>query len=227
MAREDQKMPPGPAGRRWPGDPSGRTAVVRPGDRTVEDLRALARQGFVYVRTGALSHADAAPLLKRGWQVAAHLHLLRHDLKNLTPWHSPRPRLERAKSADLAALVALDDDAFPTEWRLGRGGLTDATRATPHTRFRIAPGGEGPAGYAICGRSGREGYVQRLAVAEAHQGQGLGRALTLDGLRWLKRWRARSASVNTYVGNDVALQLYASLGFAEVRPGLMVLTIAL
>jgi len=121
----------------------------------------------------------------------------------------------------------LDDDAFPDEWRLGRSGLGDALEATPQTRFRLARTSSGPVAYAICGRSGRDGYVQRLAVASTHRGQGLGRALTLDGLRWLKRWKASSASVNTYVGNDVALRLYRSLGFVEVRPGLMVLTIDL
>lgn len=88
-------------------------------------------------------------------------------------------------------------------------------------------GSGGPAGYAICGRSRRDGYVQRLAVASSCRRQGVGRALTLDGLRWLKRWRASSASVNTYEGNEAALGLYRSLGFVEVRPGLVVLTIDL
>ncbi len=121
----------------------------------------------------------------------------------------------------------MDDAAFPLDWRLGRDGLADALKATPHSRFRVAREGGRPVGYAVCGRSGREGYVQRLAVAASSRGQGLGRALTLDGLRWLKRWRASSAAVNTYVGNDGALRLYQSLGFVEVRPGLMVLTIDL
>lgn len=167
-------------------------------------------------------------MLARGWRIAAHLHLLRHGLGRLPPEH-PRggPRLRRAREADLEAAAPLDDSAFPLEWRLGRAGLADALKATPQSRFRLARDGGVPVGYAICGRSGREGYVQRLAVADSARRQGLGRALTLDGLRWLKRWRATSVSVNTYVGNDGALRLYQSLGFVEVRPGLMVLTIDL
>ena len=225
MAREDQKALPGLPPRRWLGDPSGRTAVVQPTDRTAEHLRALARQGFTYVRTGALSDAAAAPLLRAGWSVAARLHLLRHDLRRVPL--SRTHRLRRAGDADLAAVTVLDDSAFPPEWRLGRTGLTDALGATPQRRFRVAGSAGAPAGYAISGRSARDGYIQRLAVAAGHQGEGLGRALTLDGLRWLKRWRARSASVNTYVGNDVALHLYLSLGFTEIHPGLLVLTIEL
>lgn len=227
MARAPQQAPIGAAARRWPGDLSGHTALLRPRERSSDHLRALSSQGFKHARTGAIAHSDGAPLLQRGWRVAAHLHLLRHDLKTLPPSHSPRPRLKRATDADLAGVVVLDDDAFPLEWRLGRSGLTEAMRATPHTRFRVAPGEDGPAGYAVCGRAGRDGYVQRLAVAEGHRGEGLGRALTLDGMRWLRRWRATSASVNTYVGNDAALRLYRSLGFVEVHPGLMVLTIDL
>lgn len=214
--------------RAWPGDPSGRTALVRAAGRSPGELKALRAAGFERARTGALGHRDASALLAAGWKIAAHLHLLRHDLRHLPPEH-PRggPRLRRARQSDLAAATALDDSAFPLDWRLGQEGLAEALKATPRARFRLAAERAHPVAYAICGRSGREGYVQRLAVAPSAQRQGLGRALTLDGLRWLKRWRATSASVNTYVGNDAALRLYRSLGFVEIRPGLMVLTIDL
>lgn len=214
--------------RSWPGDPSGRTALTRPSQRVETELVKLARAGFAHARTGAVTHAEATPLLAQGWKIAAHLHLLQHPMTRLPPDH-PRdgPSLRRAGEADLDAAVGLDDAAFPSEWKLGRAGLADALKATPQSRFRIAEDSSGAAGYAICGRSKREGYVQRLAVGASHQREGLGRALTLDGLRWMKRWRVTSAAVNTYVGNDPALRLYESLGFVEVRPGLMVLTIDL
>ena len=225
---DDLTVASGGSSRAWPGDPSGRTALVRPGSRSSADLNALRAAGFEHARTGALGHDEATTMLGRGWEIAAHLHLLRHDLGRLPPEH-PRagPRLRRGAESDLDAAAALDDAAFPLDWRLGREGLADALRATPQSRFRLARQAAEPVGYAICGRSGRDGYVQRLAVAASARGQGLGRALTLDGLRWLKRWRATSAAVNTYVGNDAALRLYRSLGFVEVRPGLMVLTIDL
>lgn len=214
--------------RAWPGDPSGVTALVRPEGRSPAALRALRAAGFARARTGALTETETRPLLQRGWRVAAHLHLLRHEMDHLPPEHARAgPRLRRGNASDLEQAASLDDETFPLEWRLGRAGLAEALKATPQSRFRIARDSEGPVGYAICGRSKRAGFVQRLAVAPSHQGLGVGRALTLDGLRWLKRWQATSASVNTYVGNDAALRLYRSLGFQEVRPGLMVLTIDL
>src|SRR5687768_14621152 len=105
--------------RSWSGDPSGRTALVRPAGRSPADLRALRSAGFERARTGALSQPEADPLLERGWRVAAHLHLLRHPLDRLPPEH-PRdgPRLRRATDSDLDAAVSLDDRAFPPEWRL-------------------------------------------------------------------------------------------------------------
>lgn len=227
MARTEGHSRP-PQVRRWPGDPDGRTVLVRPDRRSPAALLGLRAEGFGHARTGAITELEARPLLERGWRIAAHLHLLTHSLDRLPPEHpGDRPRLRRATESDLDAAVPLDEAAFPLEWRLGRHGLADALNATPHSRFRIARDSSGPAGYAICGRSKRDGYVQRLAVARSHQGRGIGRALTLDGLRWLKRWKAASASVNTYVGNDAALRLYKSLGFVEVKPGLMVLTIDL
>ena len=214
--------------RAWPGDVTGRTALVRPGGRAAAGLAALKESGFARARTGAVGHEEARALLERGWIIAGHLHLLNHPMDRLPPEHSRTgPRLVRATDADVDVAVELDDAAFPDEWRLGRAGLIDALRATPQSRFRLARDAEGPIGYAICGRAGRDGYVQRLAVASGRRREGLGRALTLDGLRWLKRWRVKTTSVNTFVGNDAALRLYRSLGFVEVRPGLMVLTIDL
>ena len=103
----------------------------------------------------------------------------------------------------------VDRAAFPPFWQFDAHGLDEALRATPRTRFRAAVGpGEGGAavvGYAICGRSGSRGFVQRLAVhPDAHR-QGIGRGLLLDGLRWMRRRGVRRAVVNTQLGNDAAL----------------------
>ena len=56
---------------------------------------------------------------------------------------------------------------------------------------------------------------------------GLGRALVLDALRWLRRHRARGAVVNTQLDNEVALGLYRSCGFREQPSGLCVMGRAL
>ena len=78
-------------------------------------------------------------------------------------------------------------------------------------------------GFAISGRSGKNAYLQRLAVDPSQHGRGIGRTLTLDALRWARRSRCSGMLVNTHVGNDVAVNLYRSLGFHELSYRLVVL----
>ena len=75
----------------------------------------------------------------------------------------------------------------------------------------------------MTGRSGRTGFVQRLAVDPDHHGRGTGRILLVDSLSWLQRSGANRALVNTQPGNDQALALYRSTGFNQRPEGLAVL----
>jgi ribosomal protein S18 acetylase RimI-like enzyme len=127
--------------------------------------------------------------------------------------------LRRGRAADWPAVLAVDASAFAPFWRLDASGLSEAIDATPVTRFRVASSGRGGRGagglfaYAVTGLSANQGYLQRLAVHPAHRRSGLGRALGLDGLRWLRRKGVSEAVVNTQLGNEAALALYLSLGF--------------
>src|SRR5262249_1407160 len=106
--------------------------------------------------------------------------------------------------------------------------LADALGATPSVRFRMARSSNGTvAGYAICGRSGRRGFVQRLAVHPSGQGRGTGRRLLIDGLRWMRRHGVTRAAVNTQTDNEAALALYLKTGFLEDPIGLSVLSASL
>jgi GNAT superfamily N-acetyltransferase len=78
-------------------------------------------------------------------------------------------------------------------------------------------------GYAITGRADHRGYVQRLAVDPSAEGTGVGATLLIDGLRWLRRWGARDALVNTQEGNERSLRLYQRTGFVLQPEGLAVL----
>jgi ribosomal protein S18 acetylase RimI-like enzyme len=51
----------------------------------------------------------------------------------------------------------------------------------------------------------------------------VGRALAVDGLRWLRRRGVARAVVNTQYGNDAALALYLRIGFREEPSDLAVL----
>ena len=187
----------------------------------------LAAQGYTRVVTAALAQAEQAGFRSVGFTVEQHLHLLAHDLSDL-PVTRPAAgvRLRRAVDDDLDAVVTADNQAFDPFWSMDPPGIDEALTATPRSRYRVAVNGS-VVGYAITGRAGGRGYLQRLAVAPAHQGQGTGRALVIDGLRWLRRWRADQCLVNTQVGNDPALGLYTDLGFRAQPEGLSVLALAL
>jgi len=186
--------------------------------RCLENLR---RQGYKRVVTGALSEAESAGFLTAGFEIAESLHLLTHDLGEL-PDLPKRHRLRRAAAGDEAAVLVVDHLAFSPFWRFDTCGLAEACAATPNTRFRVNAG-ESVSAYAITGRAARRGYLQRLAVHPEVRACGLGSSLVIDGLRWLRRWRAEQCLVNTQKDNEVALALYLRLGFRRQDSGLAVL----
>lgn len=202
-------------------------------------LDRLAASGFTQVVTSALPPCDQVAFLGAGFQVEESLRVLAHDLHHLRS-ASPPPHvtLRRASEHDRGDVLHVDHLAFEPFWHLDEAGLHEAISATPHTRFRVAVHAVGsrgaparPAdradqviGYVITGRTMGRGFVQRLAVHPAHEGSGVGSALVLDGLRWLRRWRVDSAFVNTQAANHRAFGLYQSLGFRADSGALSVLS---
>ncbi len=210
----------------WRGRPDTAEVAAIPAARPVPpDLARSAvercwARGFDRVVTPALPRSEWRPWTDLGFDVREHLHLLSHHLLDLEP-RDP-VRLRRVARRDRERVLAVDHVAFDPFWRLDAPALDEAVRATPAARFRMVADGTG---YALTGRAGDRGYLQRLAVAPEAQGRGLGRALVLDGLWWLRRWRVREALVNTQVGNDAAVALYRSLGFRARPDGLAVLEV--
>ena len=100
-------------------------------------------------------------------------------------------------------------------------------RGRPPAPSSASARADAPTGYGLFGRAGNDGYVQRLAVHPEAQGDGLGRALLADGLRWLQRRGAVHAYVNTQSDNDRAYGLYCASGFTPMPIGLCVLGRAL
>jgi GNAT superfamily N-acetyltransferase len=187
-------------------------------------LRTLRGRGFQRVLTNALAPAEALPFVDAGFAVHERLHLLGHDLADVPNGDA---ETRRGRAEDHEAVLALDRRAFRPFWRLDRDGLEQALDATPATRFRVAEPPTGLLGYAVTGRADRRGYLQRVGVDPAAQGRGLGRALVIDALRWLRRHRAHDAVVNTQLDNVAALALYRSCGFSELPSGLCVMSRAL
>jgi ribosomal protein S18 acetylase RimI-like enzyme len=193
-------------------------------EEAVHDCLARLRSaGYAAVVTSALAPADSLPFVDAGFDVRERLHLLEHDLRAVPRLDPAAPPLRRAWRSDRPAVLTLDARAFDLEWRLEPPGLRDALRATPAVRFRIGAGHDSVAAYAITGRAGRQGYLQRIAVDPSARRRGWGRTLVLDALRWLRRRDTRRALVNTQLDNDAALALYLSCGFRRLPLGLCVL----
>jgi GNAT superfamily N-acetyltransferase len=105
----------------------------------------------------------------------------------------------------------------------GERGTGERGTGERGTGDRLVVSRPGLIGYAIHGRSGTRGFVQRLAVAPEARRLGVGRGLLLDGLYWMRRRGVRRAVVNTQVGNDAALTLYYDVGFRREPSGLSVM----
>ena len=173
---------------------------------------------------------ESAGFVAAGFEVSESLHLLERRITAVDR-HRTRPpdgiTLRRARSSDLGAVLTVDGRGFGEFWRLDSDGITDARHATTYARFRVALHGDALVGYAITGRQGRLGYLQRLAVDPSMRRAGVGSALVNDGVHWLARWRSESVLVNTQVSNTSALALYQSLHFALKPEGLHVLSASL
>ncbi|MEX2100710.1 MAG: GNAT family N-acetyltransferase [Acidimicrobiia bacterium] len=176
-----------------------------------------------------MSHDETEAFLAAGLTVHEHLHLLACDL--VSEPVPPARATARATIRDRKTIVALDNAAFDPFWRLGAAGMRDALDATPKSRFRVGRSerrlrsgtATRVAAYAITGRAGDHGYLQRVAVHPDARKRGWGRTLVADSLTWLWQNHATRAYVNTQIENRAALDLYEAAGFTLMPDGLCVL----
>jgi ribosomal protein S18 acetylase RimI-like enzyme len=186
-------------------------------ERLLDHLRDA---GYREVVTNALAPGTSLPLVDVGFAVRGRLHLLVHDLTGLPPVSGITRRGRKSERDDILAVDAAGFDEF---WRFDNVGLDEAVHATPRSHLRVAAPNGRIVGYALFGRAAKDGYVQRLAVEPSAQGQGVGQALLVDGLQWLRARNATRALVNTQEGNARALDLYLRAGFQRLPVGLCVL----
>lgn len=183
-------------------------------------LGTLREQGIERVLTNAMRSGESVAFLTAGFTTVDELDILRRDLSSSSRPHPTATR--RARRVDHEAILAVDAAAFEEFWRLDQFSLDEALSATPAVRFRYLHRDDITA-YAICGKAGRTGYLQRLAVHPGSARQGLGSQLCNDAIRWLQRRRATSVLVNTQVTNVAAQQMYRQLGFVPTGERLLVL----
>ena len=225
--------------RKWPSRPDIAHLVLT--DHTVAPSRAsldewtqsLRSEGYTSIRTGALSLSATEPFEQAGFRDIQRLALLRMKTplprvathRTAQPHHEMRP-LRSQRAFDVAA--RLDHLAFDSGWGLDVDGIEEACRATPVHRIRLAvTATDEPAGYMVTGRNGSAGFIQRLAVDPAYEGQGVATSLLQDGLGWLARRRVTDILVNTHLDNQRALSLYQRIGFEQLPENLRVMELSL
>jgi ribosomal protein S18 acetylase RimI-like enzyme len=189
--------------------------------RWISDLR---NAGYDTIRTGALGVQAGARFERLGFESVQSLVLLEHTaISSVTVPRSKSPASPvRLPTENDGEASKVDVAAFGSGWCVDRVGIGDVRSATPRHRARAIAAEGNLVAYAISGRDGRNGYIQRLAVSPAHQHHGYGSALVGDSLRWMARWRVHRALVNTHIGNEAALTLYHRLGFVDLSDRLNV-----
>lgn len=213
-----------------PGEPGRAQVVVLDGAAVpgVAHYRAwaveLADRGFTSIRTGALAPRHATQAEMAGLHCAQELVLLRLDapLPSLDRRNAPGTRLHRLADDGYRHAAAIDEQGFGERWHLDAQMLADIRSATPRARTRLATTGGAVSGFLISGRSGRIGYLQRLAVDPTVRRRGVATALIGDAFGWMRRIGVRQVYVNTHTDNDGALALYRHLGFRDVPERLRV-----
>ena len=213
----------------------------RPDD--VSDLiDYLGSLGVREVMTTALGPIDQRSFTARGFNPQEHLLLMGRPVDPTNPssrWRSRwtgrtpgRPRTRPARRHDRDAVLELDNRAFTPFspfWHFDRAALDEVGQATASHRRRVVRQratrrtGSTVMGHAITGRTTTIGFIQRLAVDPTAEGQGVGSALVVDALRWLRQTGAHEVLVNTQPDNDRARALYLRHGFTEREGGLDVL----
>jgi ribosomal protein S18 acetylase RimI-like enzyme len=220
--------------RPWPNDPSARLLVfvdhlsVPTADAFAAAIAEARRSGAETVRTSALFPRAADVALDNGFVEIDTLCLLRLSLDDALDqrlearFGLERPATRALRSWNHQAAASLDQEAFGAVWGNDAASLADIRRATPNHRARMIRRQRRMVGFAISGSGGQSGYIQRLAVASTERRHGLGVALVVDSLRWMRRGPLATAYVNTGFDNVAALTLYEQLGFERMADQLTI-----
>jgi ribosomal protein S18 acetylase RimI-like enzyme len=188
-------------------------------DAVSKVVSALSERGYQRTITAALAAEEHQAFVENGFEPLRHLTLLRRTLD--TPIPKAQVRARRWRRQQFNQVLDIDHDAFEPFWRFDETALREALDATPHRVLRV-DSTVNPTGYALSGVARGSAYLQRLAVRPDAAGSGLGTALLLDALRWM-RWRgANFAFANTQHDNHRALDLYRRHGFEAEPEGLTI-----
>ncbi|HYP73907.1 MAG TPA: ribosomal protein S18-alanine N-acetyltransferase [Microbacterium sp.] len=121
-----------------------------------------------------------------------------------------------ATPADLAAIMAIENAAFPADaWS---EAMMAEELASPHSHYLVAERGGRIEGYAglRAPTGANDGDIQTIALAETARRRGTGRALLAALLEQASLRGVRNVFLDVRADNPVAQKLYTSEGFREI-----------
>jgi GNAT superfamily N-acetyltransferase len=128
------------------------------------------------------------------------------------PTLPPSPySIQTAYIEHLPDLIAVDHAAFRPPWQMSRDEIRHAQRQAASCTVATLNGQV--IGYQISTRHHNSSHLARLAVAPAHQGNGVGALLLHHVISGMLRRSVRAMTVNTQQSNHSSQQLYLRFGF--------------
>jgi ribosomal protein S18 acetylase RimI-like enzyme len=196
-------------------------------------ITTLSAWGYSSVRTSALAPSAATAFADIGFTVAQQLSLLERQHSSHPTVSTPTtnaistvrlaPYSRAIKKSVRREVLALDVAAFGEQWSMDEQTLSEALRATRRARLFVWKSDGLIEGFVLVGATGRQGFVQRLAVHPDVQRTGIATQLLEASLAWTQRRGCTATVVNTEVSNSAALGAYHRFGFTPLDYGLSVL----
>ena len=121
--------------------------------------------------------------------------------------------IRRMTMADVDGVAAVEAATFPTPW--SRDAFASEMKNAA-ARYLVAEMDGQIIGYAGAWIILDESHITNIAVQKEQRGRGIGRALTAGLMQYLSNLGAAYATLEVRKSNEVAQNLYVSLGFIKL-----------
>ena len=121
--------------------------------------------------------------------------------------------IRRMTLADVDGVAAVEAATFPTPW--SRDAFVSEMKNVA-ARYMVAEKDGRIIGFAGAWIILDESHITNIAVLQDERGQGIGRALTEGLMQYLSNLGAAYATLEVRKSNEVAQNLYVSLGFIKL-----------
>lgn len=105
-----------------------------------------------------------------------------------------------------------------TDWRERKGSEVQADIDSNRGGVLVADADGEIVGYITClvDHRSKIGWIHHMAVAQSHQGEGIGKQLLEAGLSYLRSEGIECCKIETMEHNEVGRKFYPAAGFTEV-----------